>query len=202
MQLLRIVIPGLALALTACQAKPPQLYPSLEASTELLAANPSDIAVLPVEDATEERTAKAMLGLIRTEIALALVQRMYSPLAPAAVDEVLAAQPTAAPTTSVVDAAWLHSVGGKFGEDATLALRITQWDATSLMATGRVRFAVDVSLMAPGGTSPLWGGELRGEVKAGGEGPAPRDRAGRSRAAAVQFAAELIRLMPRRVRGR
>ena len=77
-------------------------------------------------------------------------------------------------------------------------MRLTHWDASSLMASGRVRFAADVRLVAPDAEAPLWSGSLRGEVKAGGEGPAPRDRANRARAAADGFAKELILLLPLR----
>lgn len=189
---------GLLLGAAACQMPPPQVFSSLESSTELFAANPADIAVLPVEDATRDGEAVDVVDTIREEVARALVQRYYVPIAPAKVDDILAGEARALDTVSVLDASWLKGVGGRFGEDAALALRVTEWDRSSLMATGRVRFAADVLLAAPGVSEPLWSGTLRGEVKAGGQGPAPRDRMGRARAAAKQFAIDLIRLLPKR----
>ncbi len=194
----RLAVPALALALAACETAPPRVFSSLEASTELFAVNPADVAVLPIEDATPDGTAADVRTVMREEIAKALVLRQYTPLAPAKVDEVLSGQTPAPPAVSVVDAAWLRSVQGKFGEDATLGVRVTRWDRSSLMSSGHVRFAAEVTMVSTRAKSPLWSGVLEGEVKAGGSGPAPRDRAGRARSAAVEFAAELVRSLPRR----
>ena len=54
---LAISLSALAFVAAGCQAPPPKVYPALEASTELVAINPADIAVLPVEDATQDRAA-------------------------------------------------------------------------------------------------------------------------------------------------
>ncbi|MEM7201293.1 MAG: hypothetical protein AAF628_13560 [Planctomycetota bacterium] len=188
----------LVACLAACETQRPSVYSSLESSTELFALHPADIAILPVEDATPDGNAKEVLDSVRAAIAEALVQRMYTPLSPAKIDEVLADAEVRSPTTSVLDAAWLGSIEGRFGEDGTLAVRITQWDTSSLMATGRVRFAADISLVSPTADAPLWSGVLKGAVKAGGLGPAPRDRTGRARSAAAEFAGELVRLLPKR----
>ena len=66
------------------------------------------------------------------------------------------------------------------------------------MANARVRFAADVRLVSPKAEAPLWGGDISGEVKAGGTGPAPRGLEQRARSAAGEFAVELIRRLPRR----
>ena len=59
----------LLVVLAACQAPTAKVYQSLEASTDLFAINPSDIAVLPVEDATRDRGVERVCPLIREEIA-------------------------------------------------------------------------------------------------------------------------------------
>ncbi len=190
----------LLLVAAACQTPAGGVFSSLETSSELLSTNPADIAVLPVEDATADGSARVVTDALREEIARALVQRYYAPLAPAMVDDVLAGELAAPAAVSVLDASWLESVGGRFGEDAVLAVRITRWDASSLMATGVVRFAAELTMKAPAQPEALWSGGVHGEVKAGGSGPAPRDRTGRLRAAATEVAGELIRRLPRRHR--
>lgn len=196
MQSLKIVFPVLLLA--ACQAPEPKVFSSLQAETDLYSLSPVDVAVLPVEDATPEQGAGHVLEGLRYEIAKALVSRKYTPLDNGKVDEAL--QEAGASGLSVVDAAWLRTLGGRFGEDATLAVRITRWDQSALMAYATVEFAIDVSMMAPGHADPLWSGELNGRVKSGGTGPAPLKRPERERAAASEVAAELIRLLPMRMR--
>ena len=198
MRILRTVLWAGGLALAACQSPPPVVYDSFQASTDLYRVSPADVAVMPIEDATADHAAGQVLESIRAEIAADLVQRMYTPLAVAKVDEVLRLQPGAAPSSSVVDASWLQSVAGKFGEDAVLAVRITLWDETSLMMNGHVHFSADVSLSSPKSPNPLWSGAIKGDVKAGGRGPAPRDRAGRQQSAAAEFARELVRRLPSR----
>ena len=189
---------SLCLAFVGCQTPPAELRDSLLASTDLHRVSPIDIAVLPVEDATADRSANHVLDSIRAEIARSLVSKMYTPLAFGPIDRVMQTEPGATPTVSVVDAEWQRRIGGRFGEDASLAVRVTLWDQSSLMSSGRVRMSADVSLVGKDNPNPLWFGALQGEVKAGGNGPAPRDRASREQAAGAEFARELVRRLPRR----
>jgi len=199
MQLRTTVLAIPAVLLVGCTTTPAKIDATLQASPDLLRVNPSDIAVLPVEDASTQRIDETVLQRMREELAKALVHRMYTPIAPAKVDEVLAAAGHRPPSVSVMEASWLASLEGRFGEDATLAVRITKWDDSSLMATSRVRFASDVTLISPGApATPLWSGTYSGEVKAGGAGPSPRGRTARLGGVAEQFSIELIRLLPMR----
>ena len=188
----------IATALAGCQMPAPRVESNLQAAPEILAANPSDIAILPIEDATPDQTARPRLGVVRGALAKALIQRRYAPLQPSAVDAAIQARDAAA--GSILDPAWIESVAGKAAEDALLLVRINRWDESSLMSTARVRFDADVKLVFAKDRSILWSGNIRGEAKAGGaDGPAPFDRQGRARGAAEQFASELIRRLPARI---
>lgn len=199
MNIPRTVIVLAAAALAACQTPATKITAdSLDVSTDLYAVNPSDIAVLPVEDATPDQAASAVVDQIRSEISQALVHRLYAPLSSKKVDEALAEAGADKSTVSVTDAGWLKSIAGKCGEDATLSVRITEWDRSSLMSNGRVRFTADVSMMSEKSPNPLWSGLFKGEVKAGGSGPAPMDRAARENSAASELAEALIKRLPRR----
>jgi hypothetical protein len=197
-RILDIAILGAALALGACQTPPPTVYPTLEASPDLFRVNPVDIAVLPVQDATPDGSAAGVIDDIREQIRRSLVDRYYTPLASAKVDEVMKHHAPLGPGVSVIDAGWLRSLGGAFGEDASFAVRLHEWDDSTLMSTGWIRFAADVALASSQSETALWSGSFRGEVKAGGQGPTPRDRAQREASAAEQFARELVDRLPRR----
>lgn len=188
---------GLLLLGTACQNTPPRIYGEIETSPDMFAVNPADIAVLPIEDATPRGVARDACGPIRHQIAEALVGRLYSPLSTSRIDEILGDQESARNAT-VVDASWLASIGGHFGEDATLAVRLTDWDASSLMSTGWVHFEADVSLVSPQRPQRLWGGSFSGSIKAGGEGPGPLGRQNREASVAHEFARHLVSFLPRR----
>ena len=177
---------------------PPKVDSNLQAAPEILAANPSDIAVLPIEDATAGQTARPRLVVMRRAIAKSLIQRRYSPLQASAVDQAIRARPASA--GSMMDPGWIEAMAGKAAEDAMLIVRLNKWDESSLMSTARVRFDADVKLVYAKDRSVLWSGNIHGEAKAGGaEGPAPFDRQGRAKGAAEQFANELIRRLPARM---
>jgi len=197
MRLLSAVFPlSLLLLVPACYVTPATIYEEIETSKALFDVNPADIAVLPIEDATTHGSAAEACGPIRDQIVRALVKRLYTPLSTRKVDEILAAQEEV--RTSVVDANWLSSVGGHFGEDATLAVRLTAWDPSKLMSSGWVSFGADVALVTPQNAEPLWGGSFSGAIKAGGESPAPFGRQGRQVAVAREFARHLAGFLPRR----
>lgn len=183
-------------ALCACVQRPPaDVQSSVIAAPDLYTVNPADIAVMPVEDATPDRRVTPHLDLIRQEVAKSLVGRLYSPLTARAVDAQLATDPLRG---TVTDATLLGKVAGRFGEDAVLGLRITQWDESKIMATNRIQFSADVTMVDAKGKRTLWSGNFTGDVKAGGSGPAPLDRDEKVRSAAIGFAQELISRLPSR----
>jgi hypothetical protein len=190
----------LILLLTAaCEAPLPPVHSSMITSVELIATNPVDVAVMPIEDATAGGAAQLVLDEVRQEIAAQLVGRLYSPIAIAAIDRATPRDASSAGRThSVVDTAWLATVTGRYGEDAVLGLRITRWDKSSMMVNARVRFAVDATMLGSRDRKILWSGSVEGEVKAGGTGPAPLDPRERELAAGRQLAEQVILLLPKR----
>ncbi|MHC5064668.1 MAG: GNA1162 family protein [Planctomycetota bacterium] len=186
----------LLLFLTACQGVPPVvLNSSLRVRPELDELRPVDIAVLPIEDATPAKTATPHLEVIRSQVAQALVQRHYSPLSQAMVDQRMR-ETGAGPGPSVVDASYQRSMLGRFGEDAVLGLTVVDWDESTLMKNSRVNFTARVSLMHSASRQILWAGDVDGSVKAGGDGVAPRRRPDRASAAAKTFAEAVIETLP------
>ena len=187
----------LPLCLAACQNVDPILAtPSFSASPELARRNPADIAVLPVEDGTRDKTATRHADVMRQALMEGLIRQMYSPLSAAAVDAALSEHPLPAGST-IVTPAVLQSASGHCDEDATLAVRIEQWDESGLLRDARTRFQAQAVLGAPDGTV-LWSGSVSGEVKAGGHGPAPRDPDTRGRSCAMLAMEALIGNLPRR----
>jgi hypothetical protein len=184
----------------ACDTKPPaDVQSSLSTSPDFHVANPTDIAVLPVEDSTPDRRAAPHLDTIRSELVLALVRQRYSPLAVRAVDGQFAAEAASIKKAGVTAPASLQRVAGKFGEDAVLGVRVDSWDESSLSVDNELRFSSDVALLDSKSKKMLWSGHLNGRVKAGGFGPAPLDPEEKARSAAREFAAALIERMPRRM---
>jgi hypothetical protein len=168
-------------------------------SVDLIASNPVDVAVMPIEDATPGNAAEPVLGEIRDSVAAQLVTRLYSPIALAAIDRATPRDASSAGRThSVVDPAWLATVAGRYQEDAVLGIRITRWDKSSLMANAKVRFAADLTMIGSRDRKILWSGSVEGEVKAGGRGPAPLDGRERELSAGRQFAEQVIALLPKR----
>lgn len=200
MSLPRTVCVAALVVLTAsCYSTPPKIYQSLEASPALYAVRPVDIAILPVEDASAYGAAHEVLEALRAALAVAIIRQGYTPLATPKIDQVLRQAGSIEPEISVVDAAWLKSLGGKFGEDATLGVRITSWDVSSLMSTGWVRFGLDVAMVSPANETPLWFGNIKGEVKAGGDGAAPTGRHRRLLSVSKELANEMMRFLPKRM---
>ena len=158
-----------------------------------------DIAVLPIEDASPYSAASEVRDSLRDALTVAMIERGYTPLATPKIDQVLRQEGAIEPEISVVDASWLKSLGGKFGEDATLGVRITAWDASSLMSTGWVRFGADVAMVSPEQEAPLWSGNIKGEIKAGGDGPAPTGRHRRLLSVSKELAGHMMRLLPKRM---
>ncbi len=166
-------------------------------SPDLHRLRPADIAVLPIEDRTSNKSVSRLLPFMREEINRSLPRRRYSPVSTQAVD---AAFGDSLPVdgSSVVQEAVLKKLVGKAQEDAVLAIQINRWDESSLMASAIVRFSAEVTLLGSKEGRALWSGALQGQVKAGGTRPAPRDPEARANAAAAEFVAQLIQRLPRR----
>ncbi|MCC6670061.1 MAG: hypothetical protein IT458_03310 [Planctomycetes bacterium] len=199
--LARSLLALVPMLLLACAMRPPaEVQAALSVSPDLAAQSPSDVAVMPVQDATTERRAQPYVEEIREELARTLVRRRYAPLAARLVDAALSGQPKAA---SVTDVAVLSSHVGRFSEDAILGVRIQWWDETQIMATGRLRLTADVTMISSKDRKVLWSGSFSADVKAGGEGPAPLDRVERIRDASLRFSQQLGEQLPaRRMDGR
>ncbi|MHC4077805.1 MAG: hypothetical protein ACYTGW_12480 [Planctomycetota bacterium] len=190
----------LIFGLSACATQSSAVRSAMVQSPDLHRLSPSDIAVLPIEDRTSDKTVSRLLSHMRAQINRALPQRKYSPVSTQAVD---AAFGTALPVdgSSIIQEAVLKKLAGKADEDAVLAVQISRWDQSSLMANAIVRFAAEVTLFGSKEGRPLWSGDLQGQLKAGGANPAPRGPKDRARAAADEFVAQLIDRLPRRRTG-
>ena len=190
----------LALAASACVPLPPAaVNSSLQASEALHSANPSNIAVVPVEDATAGGNAREVLETVRQEICAALVRRRYAPLSSRVVDPVVREQASGVANASFTRPEVLARIAGHLNEDAVLAVRITQWDESRIMANARVRFAAEATMLSATTKAVLWGGTLDGEVKAGQTAAAPRYRDERVLDVARQIARALISQLPERL---
>ena len=129
----------LPLVVAACQTpEPVRLASSIQTSPLLAEVSPSDIAVLPIEDATPERAFQPYAETLRKEIAKSLVHKLYSPLSMRLVDAQLARTRGPELTDSVVEASFLVDVAGEFKEDALLGVRVVRWNDSGIMNTGRI----------------------------------------------------------------
>ena len=185
------------LGLVACTINPPpQIDDELRQSPEFAAVNPTDIAVLPVEDVTDGGDVAPLLELMRNTAMEELITRNYTPLSATMVDASM--QVTTGPDRSILEAAYLSTLVSKAEEDAILALQISKWDDTTLLVDNRVRFEAQVTLLGSKDRQVLWTGRLVGDVEAGGMGNAPRDPQARAASAAREFIKALISRLPKR----
>lgn len=108
--------------------------------------NPTDVAVLPVENQTA--ATNVPLVALREAFYTGLVKRRYSPLALDYVDR------------GVVEAAYSP---GMFEEQAALVCYLTDWDDSAWATRSRLTISAEVYLLdsAPSaGGRELWGGSL------------------------------------------
>ena len=190
----------LFLGLSACATPMSGVRSALIQSPDLHRLSPADIAVLPIEDRTSDKKVSRLLAYMREEINRALPLRKYSPISIRTVD---AAFGDSLPVdgSSLIQEAVLKKLCGRADEDAVLAVQINRWDESSLLSSAIVRFAAEVTLLSSKEGLALWSGDLQGQVKAGGQKPAPRGPSARARAAAKEFVAQLIDRLPRRRTG-
>jgi hypothetical protein len=181
----------------ACKTPPPlTTTPSFVTYPALATRNPNDIAVLPVEDGTQARDASRHLEFMRQVLQRQLPTRHYAPLSSQVVDAALSKfEP--GPGETLMTPAYLKRIAGKAAEDAALAVHIDRWDEGRLLAEQRLSFQFQAALVANDGEL-LWSGSLAGTVKAGGMGPAPRDRDAMARSCAEIALSELLVHLNRR----
>ena len=185
------------LGLVACTINPPpQINDELRQSPDFSAINPTDIAVLPVEDVTDGGKVAPLLELMRETLMEELITRDYTPLSAITVDAHMRVTP--GPDGSILEAAFLSTLASKAEEDAILALQISKWDDTTLLVDNRVRFEAQVTLLGSKDRQVLWSGRFAGDVEAGGMGAAPRDPARRAESTAREFIKALIGRLPKR----
>lgn len=188
----------LALA-AACQTTEPVLVDATFAPTPAFSTrSPADVAVLPVEDGTTDGTVQRHLVFLRQEVMRQLPDRKFSPLAPTVVDAGLRAAPSAPGGESMLAPAVLKGLLGHSSEDAAFVLRVERWDESLLLVDRRLRFQFAAAFVASDG-QPLWSGMIRGEVKAGGLGAAPRDRDGMARSCGELAIREMLQRLPHRL---
>lgn len=191
----------LLLALCACQSQPArQISSGLRLTPAFDEVRPSQIAILPIEDGTPDRSFASHADTLRAEIERGLAERAYSPLAPGYVDTKLRAIGKYG-TGSPLDAEWLGSVRNAFQEEAVLGVRVVDWDTRRVVETRRVEFSVDVLMLAAESGATLWSGRLEGNVKAGGEGASPLTRAQQIESAVEVLAEALVDELPIRSPG-
>ncbi|MBK8978901.1 MAG: hypothetical protein IPM29_23625 [Planctomycetes bacterium] len=199
---LAIVVSTLSLALSGCQTgQPAQIRASIQVAPLFQSRAPADLAILPVEDATPERGFAELEPLFRDELSRQLAQRLYTPLAPGYVNDVLA-QGGTADRGSPTEVAWLTTLRSRFQEDAILGLRVTRWDVTDLMLSKpKVEFAIELLMLDTETGAELCFGSFEGSLKPGGQGAAEIGRASRTRQSIETLAALLAQQIPeRRVR--
>jgi len=198
MSVIRHLVVLALIALPACQSISPHVTSTLVSTPDLLNQKPADVAILPIEDATPDGRIRPWRATLREALAQGLVSRLYSPLSCDRVDAVLRSEDAAPRNGTAIDAGYLKSLTGKFGEEALLAVRFTRWDESSLMSNARLRFACDLTMVHTQSGRTLWSGGLEGEVKSGGYGPAPLSPEARAEDAARQVAIEIAGRLPKR----
>jgi hypothetical protein len=171
--------------------------PSFVTYPALATHNPNDIGVLPVEDGTPAREASRHLDFMRQVLQRGLPARLYSPMRSDRVDAALAhSEP--GPGETMMTPAYLKRIAGKATEDALLAVHVHKWDESRLLSEMKITFEFQAAMIASDGEF-LWSGNLSGEVKAGGLGPAPRDRDGMARSCAELALTDLLNHLTRRL---
>ena len=191
-----LAIPLLILA--ACQTQPAvDVQQEFTTNLDLSRVNPRDVAVLPVEDASPGQAAAPLLERMRGAIDQSLILHKYSPLHHGVVDAALVG--SSAGQGSILESSYLNRVAAAFDdESAVLAVRLNRWDESALLSESRVGFQAEAVLVAGSTGAILWSGRITGSVKAGGEGPSPRDPDERSRSAAAIFVEQLLVNLPSR----
>lgn len=189
---------ALFLLVGACQTpEPVNVNASFVAAPAFSSRSPSQVAVLPIEDGTADGAVQRHLTLLRQEVMRQLPGRLFTPITATAVDAALSQVPAPAAGESILVPATLQKLAGHAAEDAMFALRVDRWDEGRLHIDRKLWFQFQAALIGSDGVQ-LWSGSIQGEVKAGGSGPAPRDKDGMARSCAELAVREMMNRLPRR----
>ncbi|MBI5364397.1 MAG: hypothetical protein HZA53_14550 [Planctomycetes bacterium] len=134
-----------ALVVAACNSIPTRKGNTVESApnAKIEVVNPTDIAVLPVENGTTSK--KVPVKELRAALEAGLVLRRYSPLATEFVD------------AKTVDAAFKP---GSAREDAVLRVTIEGWDDASWTSHGAIVLKLSARILDSRDGSLLWSGKL------------------------------------------
>jgi hypothetical protein len=181
----------------ACQTPDPVVVNATFVATPAFSnRSPSNVAVLPIEDGTNDNAPQRHLQFIRQEVMRQLKDRLFTALSPTYVDASLSKVARPAPGESILVPATLQKLAGHAAEDAVFALRVDKWDESRLFVDHKLWFQFQAALMGSDGVQ-LWSGTIAGEVKAGGAGASPRDRDGMARSCAELAVREMMNRLPR-----
>lgn len=191
-----LIASSLLIAAAGCRSTPPlSVKNGLMMSPRLASLAPSNIAILPVEDATVNRDFGGQEEVLRAAVARMMPSRQYAPIDDDFVDQVLGQR--GGVTGSVTDPGYVGLLRGAFEADAILGIRVTQWNVADVMRSPpQVRFSVDVLMIASESDEQLITGTYSGVLKPGGESAAPLERSDRIRAAADTLGLMLAETFP------
>jgi hypothetical protein len=134
-----------------CKTMPEVDFPEAVVETDLsdsfFDVHPIDIAVMPVYSAPEE--IPPMVRVMRDRIKGALLDRHYSPISFASIDEKLGAFPERRRFD-------LNQIRGNFDEDALLYASLDRWDRTHLQRRGKVIVSATFTLYNSRTGDELW----------------------------------------------
>jgi len=185
------------LVLAGCRTVDPVRVDATFATTPKFTTNcPTVISVLPVEDGSEGGKAVGLLTFVRQELNRQLVDRGYSSTTESWVDASLMGVSVSPGSALQLDR--LAELAKASRDDAVMAVRIEDWDESSLMDDRFVSFEIEAAMVASDGAQ-LWAGSLKGRVKAGGEGASPLGRNACARSCAELAVRELLLRLPDRV---
>ncbi len=184
------------LMVAGCRApNPVDVDATFTTTTQFASHSPSILSLLPIEDGTGADVVGRHLDYMREEINRQLPDRLYAPTRQTWVD---ASVRGAAPAgESILSPATLAGLAKSGKDDAVLAVRVAEWDESSLMSTRKVRFQFEAAMVANDGTQ-LWSGTIQGKVKAGGAGAAPLGREASARSCVELVVRELLLQLPDR----
>lgn len=196
------------LFVAGCQApNPVDVDGTFVSSPALAARSPAVVSVLPVEIAPAAASAgpgsiERHRTFLRQELRRQLSERLYAATTEQWVDASLrgagaSVSGTGGSADSVLTPANLERLAAASRDDAVFALRVDEWDETTLLADRKVKFRFQAALVAKDGTQ-LWSGDLAGRVKSGGISAAPRGRDAASRSCVEMAVRQLLLRLPDR----
>jgi hypothetical protein len=152
-------------------------------AARLEAANPVDVVVAPIENASASK--RVPMAQLRDAFEAALVQRRYTPLATEYVD------------TQVADATYRP---GALREDAVLQVAVEAWDESLWGTHGAITATLRATLVDArgGGTQALWHGKVEQRFELGKDRESFASEEPRRRLISKVIADELLAALPAR----